>query len=195
MRRCLIVNKPVALFPVAFVIVGCASQGAYLPERTLVLGEVMNVMTQAQVETGELGHDSKVKDLANKMRTQGFTIEQVDSNRVVVVREGIYWNNSVSGIKRDMLRPALIENGLTVNAGNIIEVTTGTKPPTITRVRADNLQSGSCYYDELPTGLVKGLMGIVSMVGPSGAATLYCKGIESEGWQRPRTFWHKLLNQ
>jgi hypothetical protein len=30
------------------------------------------------------------------------------------------------------------------------------------------------------------------MVGPRGAATLYCEGIEQEGWQRPRTYWHKL---
>ncbi len=35
-------------------------------------------------------------------------------------------------------------------------------------------------------------MGGISLVGSRGAATLYCKGIESEGWQRPGTYWHKL---
>ena len=78
--------------------------------------------------------------------------------------------------------------------GNIVE--TRETPPErggnrIERVRAPSRQAGRCSYVELPTGLVKGMMGAISMIGPSGAATLYCEGIEAEGWQRPRTYWHK----
>lgn len=175
---------------------GCASQGVYLPPNTLFLGEVSHILTTQQVAEDKLGPNTKVENLSSKLNRWGFTSEQIDKNRVAIVREGIYWNNIASGIKRDMLRPALIPNGLEVQAGNIIEGEDRDKdhPYTIIRIRSENIQAGSCHYDELATGLVKGLMGVVSLVGPSGAATLYCKGIENEGWRRPRTYWHKLQN-
>jgi hypothetical protein len=174
---------------------GCASKGVKLPPKTIFLGEVSHFLTPQLVAGNELAPGNKIENLASKLRDWGFTSEEVANNRVVVVRAGIYWNNTISGIKRDMLRVALIPNGLEVRVGNIIEVDQGSPPDhpiTINRVRAENLKAGNCYYDELPTGLVKGLMGAIGLVGPSGAATLYCKGIENEGWQRPATYWRKL---
>jgi hypothetical protein len=172
---------------------GCASTGVYLSQGTLLLGEVDHVLTPEQVAADQLAPNQKMENLDLRIRKWGFTNEQVASGRVVVVREGIYWNNVVSGIKRDMLRAALVPKGMTVAPGNIVEGVEGDAdaPYTLSRIRANNAKEGDCYYDELPTGLAKGLMGAMSKVGPSGAATLYCKGIEKEGWQRPRTYWHK----
>ena len=172
---------------------GCASQDVVLPTGTLVLGEVTHFLTPEQVSADELGPGTKVKNLPSEIRAWGFTADQIASKRVAVVREGIYWHNTASGITRDMLHAALIPSGLKVRVGNIIEGIEG-PPYTISRVRAENLSAGACYYDELPTGVAVVAMGLISLVGPRGAATLYCKGIENEGWQRPRSYWHKLPN-
>lgn len=172
---------------------GCASTGVYLSQGTLSLGEVDHILTPEQVASDQLAPSHKVENLRLRIVKWGFTEEQAKAGRVAVVTEGVYWHNVVSGIKHPMLRAALVPDGITVQPGNIVEGVEGTVgvPYTLSRIRASNAQEGGCYYDELPTGVVKGLMGAVSMVGPSGAATLYCRGIENEGWQRPRTYWHK----
>jgi hypothetical protein len=182
----------VGIMAVVVILSSCAAKGVYLPENTQMLGEVSHVLTQAGINAGSLGPDTRVENLSAKIQQWGFTNDQIAQGRVIVVRQGIYWNNVVSGIKRDMLRAALLPEGMTVEIGNIIEGIQGSDAYTISRVRARDRKDGHCRYDELPTSVVKGLMGTVSLVGPSGAATLYCEGIENEGWQRPRTYWHKL---
>jgi len=174
---------------------GCATQGVQFPRGTLMLGEVSHVLTRGHIAGETLGGRTKVKNLYESLRRQGITDYQIDGGRVVVVRQGIYWNNVVSGIKHDMLQAALVPENVNVEIGNIIEreATSSTdRPSFVVRVRAKTREEGNCRDVELPTDIVSGLLGAISLVGPSGAATLYCKGIEKEGWQRPRTFWHKL---
>jgi hypothetical protein len=164
---------------------GCASQGVDLSKGTLLLGEVSHVLTTAQVEAGALGPHTEVEDLSRRIQGWGFTAQQIESGRVVVVREGIYWDNALFGTSQDMLHPALVPEGMKVNHGNIVEGVVGT-PYTLIRVRAANLSEGKCHYSELPSGTVKEFMGAVTRIKQSGVATLYCKGIEADGWQRPR---------
>lgn len=184
-------NTHILVTVVAIVLASCASQGVQLTQGTLLLGEVRHVLTSNQVAAGNLGPNTEVGNLSEKIHKWGFTDEQIASGRVIVVREGVYWNNVASGIKRDMLNAVLVPDGMIVLPGNIVEGIEG-HPYTVYRVRATSLEEGKCYFDELPTGLAKGLLGAISLVGPSGAAILYCKGIENEGWQRPNTYWHKL---
>jgi hypothetical protein len=192
--------KAIVCVIAAALLSGCATEGGgYLPHNTLVLGEVTHMLTLDQVAAGELGPNTAKVGIGR----WGFTDQQIEQGRVVVVREGIYWNNVASGIKRNMLRPALIPEGMHVEPGNIVEGAVGLDPAhaqaksvgipyTLVRVRAKNMNDGKCRYDEVPTGFAKELMGAISMVGSSGAAMLYCQGIETEGWQRPRSYWHKL---
>lgn len=107
-----------------------------------------------------------------------------------MIREGIQWNNVASGIRRDVLFPALLPDHMTVEPGNIVEKVLG-GTPTIRRIRARSLAEGHCRFDEVETGALKALLGTASLVGPSGMATLYCQGIENEGWIKPRTYWHR----
>lgn len=178
----------------SWLLFGCVSQSVQLPPKTLHLGEVDHLLTIQQVESDQLGPQTKIKNLASKMREEGITSEQISTGRVVIVREGIYWFNVASGIKHDILHPVLVPDGIKVQIGNVVETEQGGSgdPNVIYRVRAENLKAGGCYFQDLPTGLVQGLMGALALIGPSGAATLYCQGIEKEGWQRPRTYWHKL---
>lgn len=54
------------------------------------------------------------------------------------------------------------------------------------------LQEGGCYYGNVPVGPVVELLAVPGMVGARGSASLYCRGIERERWQSPRTLLHRL---
>ena len=181
-------------FLVALLLTGCASSpGVMLPPGTLNLGEVSHVLTAEQIEAGRLGPYDRDDTLGTRV-SQFFSADQIARGQVFVIRTGIYWNNTVSGIKHDMLRIALAPDDVVVEPGNVVEMAVGDArlPLTIRRVRGKDLAAGPCFYDELPNDAAVDVMGALSLVGPRGAATLYCRGIEAEGWVRPRSFWHKL---
>jgi hypothetical protein len=177
------------------LLAGCATApGVELPAGTLVLGEVRQVLTRASVDAGELGPGEPRENLAQSLRSHGYTDAQIDGGRVVMVRDRIYWNNTASGIKHSGQKFALLADGLTVEPGCVVEVTVREQQPAlvVSRVRARSLAEGGCYYGDVPVGAAVEALGALSLVGPRGSATLYCAGIETLGWQRPRTYWHKL---
>lgn len=179
----------------AALLAGCASgaPGVELPPGTLVLGEAQHVLTRSMVDAGEFAPGDVGEGLAGKLRNAGFTDAQIDAGQIVVVRDRIDWNNTVSGIKHSVRRPALVAEGLIIEPGNVVEIEVSQRPASIARrVRAASLAYGGCYYGDVPVGAAVEAMGAISLVGPRGSASLYCAGIENEGWQRPRTYWHKL---
>jgi hypothetical protein len=186
----------VALGLCAALLSGCAStpQGIALGPGTLTLGEAQHVLTRAMVDAGEFAPGDTRAGLAEQLRSAGFTDAQIDAGQVFVVRRQIYWHNTASGIKHSELAPALVPPTLTVEPGNVVEIEIAQRPPwsVVQRVRAVSLADGGCYYGDVPVGAAVEAMGAMSLVGPRGSASLYCAGIENEGWQRPRTYWHKL---
>lgn len=169
---------------------GCASnQGVALSGDTLMLGEVRHVLTRELVQSGRIAETDEPRDLSEFLKKRGWTDEQLDGGRLLVVRLQIYWNNTASGIVRNHLGVVLSDEGQQVVPGNIVEFTATSH---VKRVRARTLAAGSCYYGRVPVGEAVELLGGLSLVGPRGSASLYCKGIEMAGWHRPRTFWHKL---
>jgi hypothetical protein len=131
----------------ALLAAGCASTpGVTLPPNTLLLGEVMHVLTQEMVNAGEIAPGQKHETLRQMLKARGFSDAQIRIQEV----------------------------------GGVIE-----------RVRAHSLAEGGCYYGDVPVGGAVEVMGALSLVGPRGSASLYCAGIEKEGWERPRTYWHK----
>lgn len=179
---------------VAAALTGCAStKGVELPVGTLLLGEVSHAVTKASLQADEIAPGVKAPGWGRVMAENGYTAELIDQGRVIMVRDFIYWNNTVSGIKRSHWSPTQLPEGMSVQPGQVVEMVRTERPPSrVSRVRAASLAAGACYYGDISPGAVKQIMGAVSRVGPSGLASLYCAGIEKEGWQRPRTFWHKL---
>ncbi|BAL22523.1 hypothetical protein [Azoarcus sp. KH32C] len=184
-------RNPIASSVVSLCLLGgCASQGVSLQEGTVLLGEVSHTVTERDVAANRIGPETTVADLAHHMRRLGFTKEQIAAGRVVAVRERIYWHTVVSGIRHDDVFLALVPEGMSVKPGDIVEKALQ-RPPTIVRVRARSQADAHCRFEELPTGDLKGVTGMLRRVGPSGAATLYCEGIEKEGWVRLQSYWHK----
>jgi len=176
----------------ALFVAGCASTpGVALPPGTLLLGEVMHVLTQEMVNSGEIAPGQKQENLSQMLKARGLTDAQVGQGRVAVMRDLIYWNNTVSGNKYSRNSPELVAEGVKVEPGNVVEFRIKETGGVIERVRARSLAEGGCYYGDVPVGGAVEVMGALSLVGPRGSASLYCAGIEKEGWERPRTYWHK----
>jgi hypothetical protein len=174
----------------AWLVGGCASsQGVALTGDTLMLGEVRHVLTRELLQSGRISEADEPRDLSGFVQKHGWTDKQLDDGRLLVVRVQIYWNNTASGVVRDQLGVVLMDEGQQAVPGNVVEFTATDH---VKRVRAQTLAAGSCYYGRVPVGETVELLGGLSLVGPRGSASLYCKGIETEGWHRPRTFWHKL---
>lgn len=173
---------------------GCAStKGVDLPVGTLLLGEVSHAVTKESLQADEIAPGVTAPGWGRVMAENGYTAEMVDQGRVIMVRDYIYWNNTVSGVKRSHWVPTLLPEGMSVQPGQVVEMVRTERPPSrVSRVMAPSLANGGCYYGDISPGAVKQIMGVVSRVGPSGLASLYCAGIEKDGWQRPRTLWHKL---
>ncbi len=173
---------------------GCAATPPVpLPPGTLLLGEVMSVLTRPVVDSGELGPRQPKADLHAWLRDSGWTDSQLDQGRLVVVRYSIYWNNTLPGIHRDDLGLELLGEGVKVEPGNIVEIAVQRNATgIIERVRARSLGEGGCYYGDVPVGVGTEALGVLSLVGPRGSASLYCAGIEREGWQRPNTYWRRV---
>jgi hypothetical protein len=172
---------------------GCATTPAVeLPEGTLMLGEVRHVFTRALLQAGEIAPGEKRENLLRMMTERGWTDAQLDQGRLLVVRTRIYWNNTSSGNRYAVLNVERLADGVTAEPFNIVEFTVGGRSGAIQRVRAKAIAEGRCDYVDVPVGMLVEAMGTLALVGPRGTASLYCSGIEQEGWQRPRTYWHKL---
>lgn len=171
---------------------GCASSPPTpIPPGTLMIGEVMKVLTSEIVAAGTIEPGAPQAQLRRQLEARGLTDDDVRRGRVFVVRTLIYWNNTISGITRDELSPEAAAEGLDVQPGNVVEMRLGPHGAMITGVRAPDLAAGGCFYADVGVGMAVETLGALSMVGPRGSASLYCPGLEHEGWVRPRTYWHK----
>lgn len=162
----------------------------------LYLGEVSFILTKDQIVADQLG-SIKMKDFYKSILAEGFTDKEIDAGQVIAIQGSIYWVNTVSGLKHNRFTVALLPKGMAADPGNIVEVRDPGRPHfyTVERVRARNFKEGQCGYVEmlapLPLQLTRDILGFISLVGPPGNATLYCKGIESEGWVREGGYWTK----
>ena len=177
----------------ASVLLACASGGGQPDEGTLIVAEVSRVLNRKQVADGDMAPGEQREPLAEWVRQHGLSDADVDAGRAIVVRRGLYWYNTVSGIKHSMVLLAHLEPGMAVEVGNVVELRVDVNGRAVgQRVRAASLVDGGCHFVEMPSSLLEGAAGVIGMVGSRGIATLYCAGLESEGWQRPNQYWVKL---
>jgi len=176
----------------ALILFACATGRSHPDEGTLIIAEVSRVLSREQVAHGDLAPGEQRDQLAEWVRQHGLSDTDVDAGRAIVVRRGIYWFNTLSGIKHSMAELAHLDPGMKVEVGNVVELRVDSEGrAAVQRVRAASLVDGGCQFVEMPSSLLDEVAGVVGMVGPRGVATLYCAGLESDGWQRPKQFWVK----
>jgi hypothetical protein len=134
----------------------CAGPGSAPAEGTLVLGEVYRVLTREQIARGDLAPGEQRDKLAQWVQEAGATVDDIDAGRVVTVRRGIYWNNTTSGNRYNIVLVGTLDPGLNVEAGNVVEwrVTRDAKAVG-QRVRARSFYEGGCYFAEIEPSAMK----------------------------------------
>lgn len=162
----------------------------------LVLSEVSFILTKDQLVAGELGF-ARFKDFYGAVLAEGLTDAEIDAGQVIAIRWSVFWVNTASGNTHHRLGVALLPNGMKAEPGNIVEVRYlgSLHFPRVESVRAKNMRDGQCQYveslDRLPLQMTKDILGLVSLIGTPGTSTLYCQGIENEGWVLEGQHWVK----
>ena len=172
---------------------GCA--GTPPPDRTRFIGEVAHVPTRDEILSGNIpltvdnrGREPlKMSWLRKSLLDEGMKDEELVYGRVALTRHQYYWHNTGSGIVRQYFRSVTVPKGLTVEVGNVIEIETLKGTGRAKTVRYKSRADGNCEYRRSDNSAFKEIMGVVTMVGPSGAASLYCPDLEKEGW-KPHKF-------
>jgi len=181
--------------PVVFLFAaasGCA--GTQVPDRTLFVGEVAHVLSRDEIMTGNLPVtvDNRGKEplklgwLKQSLIDQGMKEEDLVQGRIALSRHQYYWHNTGSGIVRQFFRTVTVPKGLTVEVGNIVEIETLKGYGSVRNVRYKTKADGNCIYRRSDNSSFKEIMGVLTMVGPNGAASLYCPDLEKEGWTPQR---------
>lgn len=197
----------ILVFVLTCSLAGCATNGkvqsqqeAREPESSerVLLAEVSFILTRDQVVAGELGF-GRISNLYDFVRSEGLSDIDIDDGRVIAVRGSIYWVNTVSGNTHNRLLVALLPRGISIEPGNVVEARYRGLPHLlrVENIRAASMQTGKCQYvealDPMPMQITKDILGLLSLIGPPGSATIYCNGIENEGWVIEGRHWVKKL--
>lgn len=179
------------------LLAACASSGGPQVPGALYLSEVSFILTSDQVAADRLG-SAHFSGFGEAVSAAGLTEQDIAAGRLVAIQGSIYWVNTASGIRHERLAVAVLPKGMQVDPGNVVEVRDPGHPHfyTVARIRARSLSGGRCGYVEMlaptPYQITKDVLGLLALVGPSGSAALYCKGIENEGWVHEGLYWTRL---
>jgi hypothetical protein len=112
--------------------------------------------------------------------------EQSTETKFLLVRFYYYWTDSKGRDLRSFSRWTMVEAGLPVETGNMVEVEVRpglakSRCAVTKKIRAVSLKAGECAYLENKKGAFASAMAAVSPYG--GSASFYCPFIETEGWK------------
>ena len=179
---------------ILWILTSCTSTGETKSAGTLFLGAVSFILTKDQIVADQLGH-YKMKDFYKSLLAEGVTDKEIDAGQVVAIQGSIYWANTASGSKHKRITVSVLPKGMAVEPGNIVEVRDpgGVHFYAVERIRAQSLGKGQSSFVEAlaPPSIqvAKDILGIFSLIGSPGSATLYCKDIEDEGWEQDQSKW------
>ena len=182
---------------IAFI--GAAQAGDLFPPGTVVLGQVAYAAQGDEAEHGFhfvpeaedalAGIVSKAVDVepANKLLA-ACGKEDKSQMSFALVRFYYFWNNEASGVIRDFSGWTMVDAGLSIAKGNIVEVQLRPGPSNsrcagISRVRTEKMTTGDCEYRQNKKGAFEKGLALIDPYGGPGSASLYCPFLKTEGWQ------------
>ena len=166
---------------------GCATTP--LPERTLFFGEVAYIAQREDILNGFKTGPEKFSPPKELLAACGYDENTVDPGKIVLVRYFYYWNNVASRVIRNGVKWAVVDGGLRVAHGNLVEVEllsgragADSRCATIRRIRAVNLRAAQCEYRKNEQSSVANAFDTINPIGGPGSASIYCPYLETEGW-------------
>lgn len=175
-------------------VAGCASVPPSppppLPEHTRYLWEVTRVATHDEMFGGVQGGASSIGPLPQKLQLQcGRTNADLVDGSFAIARLYYYWHNRASGIVHARMQWVAVPKGLVVESGNVVEVELlagksdpAYRCPMVATVRFENLAAGGCEYLSNPRNGLGQVLDLTNPIGGPGSRSIYCPGLEAEGW-------------
>ncbi len=163
---------------------GCATTPL---DHQLLVAEVVHLYSRQEIDVGATFDGVRLPPMRSLLQKNGYAGDEIVEGSAAIVRTAFYRNNQASGILHELLKPSLVQKGLALSEGNVVEIKIDKGTGTIVKVRYRNLQEGECKYrlDER-NDLGKSLDFANPAGGPS-SESLYCPALAGEGWQ-PRQF-------
>ena len=181
---------------VPLLVLGCAS-GPPPPSGSLLLAQVAHIATKDDVVNGAKVDDTLVRVSEEMLESCALAAESVQSGDLAVVRFYVFW---MSRVPHTVHSWAVIPMGMRVAPGDFVElelkrgVEESGRCAFITRVRAQqsstSAECGFARNDRSGAGAAMGnVSGLLHALGGTGggspgSASIYCKGLEQEGWTK-----------
>lgn len=171
------------------VTAGCATR-VQIPDNTLQLREVVHLLTRQEILTGNVNATTDnrerepIKDpgLYQRLLDNGYADSELVDGSVMLGRTQFYRHNAASGIVRQYMGFSTVPPGLTLNLGNLVEVSQRGDFSRAVRVRFESLEQGQCEYRLADRSGVRSFLDAVNPIGGPAVASLYCPFLESEAW-------------
>lgn len=183
---------PSLLVCVPLLLFGCAS-GPPPPVGSLLLAQVAHIATKDDISNGVKVDDTEVRVSETLLKSCALDRASMQSGDLVIVRFYVFW---ISRVPTAVHSWAAVPEGTRVAANDFVELELrpgagdNERCAFITRVRAQS-HSGECRFARNERTGVGAAMGSVAGAlhalggtggGPPGSASIYCQGLEKEGW-------------
>ena len=174
---------------------GCASAPpAPLPVGTLVLGQVAHVATKDEMARGVTVDDQPLLVPPYLLQRCALDARSLEDGDLAVLRVFVFW---MSRVPQSSLWWVTVPRGSVVAPDDFVEVELKSgrddqRCPVIVRVRASSTSIGECRFarnERTGSGAVLGsiagaLQAVATGGGPPGSMSIYCKGLEDDGWAK-----------
>ena len=148
---------------------------------TSVLGRVTHILSREQIEKGAADRAHKFPPMYQELLSNGFSDQELIEGKVVIILYQWYRHNPSKGY--DVLDWAIVEKGITVKKGNVVELRLRKPYAIVTGILYDDIEKGECKW------IIgdRGGFGALDLINPAGGpatGNLYCPKLEHEGWQK-----------
>ena len=161
----------------------------------------MHVYSRQEVDNGTQVNGVQMPPLHSVLTAQGYSDSELVDGSGAIVRTAMFRHNQRSGIEHEFMKPSLVEKGLVVSEGNVVEIRIDKGLGTILKVRYRNMEEGHCEYRLDDRNAMGKTLDIMNPLGGPASSSLYCPALVDEGWQ-PKPFgpydakgWFKAANR
>jgi len=113
---------------------------------TLVLGEVTYILSREQIEKGVINGPHKIPPIYQELLSNGYSDQEMIEGKVVVIVYQTYWHNRSRS--HDFLDWAVVENGIKVNKGNVVDLQFRKPYAIVTGVLFNDIKGSGCQLIE-----------------------------------------------
>lgn len=153
----------------------------YGTDGTSVLGGVTYILSREEMEKGGADKEHKFPPMYQELLSNGLSDQELIEGKVVLILYQWYRHNPSK--VHDVLDWAIVEKGVKVNKGNVVELQLRKPYAIVTGVLYTDIEKSECEFIKGERGGLAAL-DLANPGGGPATANLYCPKLEQNGWQK-----------